>query len=93
MRATWNGAVLAESDGIVEVEGNAYFPPASVNREYLRESAKRTTCSWKGEAGYYDVVVDGEVNPEAAWYYPSPSSAADHIKGHVAFWRGVEVDA
>ncbi len=92
MRATWNGAVLAESDGVVEVEGNAYFPLESVNRELLRDSATRTTCSWKGEASYYDVVVNGEVNSDAAFYYPDPKSAADHVRGHIAFWRGVEVE-
>ncbi len=91
MRAIWNGAVLAESDRTLEVEGNAYFPPESLNREHLRPSEKHTTCGWKGEASYYDVVVNGEENPDAAWYYPDPKEAAAQIRDHVAFWRGVEV--
>ena len=92
MRATWNGAVLAESDETVVVEGNHYFPPESIRREYLRESATHTACPWKGEASYYDVVVDGRVNRDAAWYYPETKEAARHIEGRVAFWRGVRVE-
>jgi len=91
MQATWNGAVIAESDDTRVVENNHYFPAATLRREHLRESAHRTTCPWKGEAHYYDVVVDDETNRNAAWYYPDPKSAAAEIKGHVAFWRGVEV--
>jgi len=91
MRATWNGVVLAESDDTIVVEGNHYFPPESVKREVLQESARRTTCPWKGEARYYDVVVGEARNRNAAWAYPEPKEAAAHIKGHVAFWRGVEV--
>jgi len=91
MKAMWNGAVLAESDDTIVVEGNHYFPPDSINQEYFRESDRHTTCPWKGEACYYDIVVDGEVNKDAAWYYPSPKDAAKHIKGYVAFWRGVGV--
>jgi uncharacterized protein (DUF427 family) len=91
-RATWNGTVLAESDRCVVVEGNQYFPPASVKREHLRPSATHTTCPWKGVASYYDVVVNGEVNRDAAWYYPDPKDAARNIAGHVAFWRGVKVE-
>ncbi|MDT8435775.1 MAG: DUF427 domain-containing protein [Gemmatimonadota bacterium] len=91
MKATWKGAVLAESDATVVVEGNHYFPPDSLRRDHLRASATRTRCPWKGEASYYDVVVDGETNRDAAWYYPEPSAAAEKIKGHVAFWKGVEV--
>jgi len=91
MRATWKGAVLAESDETVVVEGNHYFPPEAVNREYFRESATHTTCPWKGEASYYDVVVGGEVNRDAAWYYPETKEAANEIRGRVAFWRGVTV--
>ena len=91
-KAIWNGAVLAESDRTVEVEGNQYFPPDAVHREHLRESATHTTCPWKGVASYYDVVVDGQVNRDAAWYYPQPKEAARQIGGHVAFWRGVRVE-
>jgi uncharacterized protein (DUF427 family) len=91
MKAVWNDKVLAESDETVVIEGNHYFPPESVNREYLRESDHHTRCPWKGLASYYDLVVDGEINENAAWYYPEPSEAAQEIKDHVAFWRGVEV--
>ncbi len=92
MRAVWQGVVLAESEHTVSLEGNSYFPPSSLRREYFAESATASRCPWKGLAHYYDVVVDGEVNRDAAWYYPEPSPAASQIKGHVAFWRGVEVD-
>ena len=91
-RATWNGAVIAESDRTVEVEGNQYFPIDAVRREHLRDSSTHTNCPWKGVASYYDVVVDGQVNKDAAWYYPTPKDAARQIAGHVAFWRGVRVD-
>lgn len=91
MKAVWNGAVIAESDVTIEVEGNHYFPPDTVKREYLRESDTHTFCPWKGEASYYDVVVDGDVDRDAAWYYPHPSDAAKEISGYIAFWRGVEV--
>ncbi len=91
-RATWNGAVLAESDRCETVEGNRYFPPDSVNRAYLGPSATHTTCPWKGVASYYHVVVSGETNEDAAWYYPEPKEAARRIKDHVAFWRGVRVE-
>jgi len=91
MQAVWNGKVLARSDDTVVVEGNHYFPPDSVDSEFLKQSDTTTRCVWKGDASYYDVVVDGEVNSDAAWYYPDPSSAAQNIKGHVAFWRGVVV--
>ncbi|HUE39545.1 MAG TPA: DUF427 domain-containing protein [Candidatus Binatia bacterium] len=92
-KATWNGAVLAESERCEVVEGNQYFPPDSARREYLRESSYHTTCPWKGVASYYDVVVDGQTNKDAAWYYPEPKPAASNIKGYVAFWRGVKVDS
>jgi uncharacterized protein (DUF427 family) len=92
-KATWNGAVLAESTRCEVVEGNQYFPPDAIRREYFRESATHTTCPWKGEASYFDVVVDGQVNKDAAWYYPQTKPAADNIRGYVAFWRGVKVDA
>ncbi len=92
MKATWKGAVLAQSDDTVVVEGNHYFPADAIRREYFRESSTHTTCPWKGEASYYDVVVGGEVNADAAWYYPEPKDAAKEIKDHVAFWRGVKVE-
>ena len=91
MKAIWKGAVLAESDETVLVEGNRYFPPESVRREYMRESATHTTCSWKGVASYYSIEVGADINQDAAWYYPEPKQAAAQIKDHVAFWRGVEV--
>ena len=91
-RATWNGAVLAESTDTVVVEGNQYFPLADVRADHLRPSDSHTTCHWKGVASYYDVVVDDKVNRDAAWYYPNPSPAAERIKGRVAFWHGVKVD-
>lgn len=91
VRASWNGVVLAESDDTVVVEGNHYFPRASVNHDYLNESETHTRCFWKGIASYYDVVVDGKTNRDAAWYYPTPSKAASQIEDRVAFWRGVEV--
>ena len=92
MKAMWNGEVLAESDDTVVVEGNHYFPADSIRREYFRESATHTTCPWKGEASYYDVVVGGEENPDAAWFYPRAKEAAKNIEGRVAFWRGVKVE-
>ncbi|HEX7238821.1 MAG TPA: DUF427 domain-containing protein [Longimicrobiaceae bacterium] len=91
-RATWNGAVIAESERFEEVEGNVYFPPEAVNREYLRESGTHTTCGWKGEASYYTLEVDGRRNEDAAWFYPDPMPAAAGIRGHVAFWKGVQVE-
>ena len=92
MKATWNGAVLAQSDETVVVEGNHYFPVDSINRSYFQGSDTHTTCPWKGEASYYNVVVDGQVNKDAAWYYPDPKPAAQEIKDRVAFWRGVKVE-
>ena len=91
-RATWNSVILADSDQTEIVEGNHYFPPSSVDRQYLRPSATHSTCPWKGEASYYDVVVNGQVNKDAAWYYPSPKEAARQIAGHIAFWKGVKVE-
>jgi uncharacterized protein (DUF427 family) len=90
--AIWNNAVLAQSDEFESVEGNIYFPPGSLRREYFRPSENHTTCPWKGIASYYDIVVDGQSNENAAWYYPDPKPAANHIKGYVAFWRGVRVE-
>ena len=89
--ATWNGKVIAKSDETIVVEGNHYFPPASVDTDFLRDSTARSVCPWKGAASYYDVVVDGEVNAGAAWYYPDPKPAASEIQDYVAFWRGVQV--
>ena len=91
MKAIWNGNIIAESDQTVVVEDNYYFPPESVNKQLLRESSHRSTCPWKGEAHYYDVVVEGQENKRAAWYYPAPKDAASNIKDHVAFWRGIEI--
>ena len=91
-RATWNSVILADSDQTEIVEGNHYFPPSSVDRQYLRPSATHSTCPWKGEASYYDVMVNGQVNKDAAWYYPSPKEAARQIAGHIAFWKGVKVE-
>jgi uncharacterized protein (DUF427 family) len=90
-RATWNGTVLAESDETVIVEGNHYFPPAALDRRWVVESATVSHCPWKGDASYYSVVVEGEENPDAVWYYPEPYDAAAEIRDYVAFWRGVEV--
>ncbi len=91
-RAIWNGVVLAESDRTVEVEGNQYFPPESLRREHFRDSTTHTTCHWKGVASYYDVTAGGQVNKDAAWYYPDPKPAAANIKGYIAFWKGVRVE-
>jgi len=92
MQAKWHGTVIADSDNTIVVEGNHYFPPESIKREYVRDSNSHTTCPWKGLASYYDVVVNGEVNKDAAWYYPQPKDAAAEIKDHVAFWKGVTVE-
>ncbi len=91
-KATWNGAVLAESDRFETVEGNVYFPPDTLRRELVKESGTHTECGWKGTASYYDVVVDGKVNKDAVWYYPDPKPAAANIKGYFAFWKGVTVE-
>ncbi|WP_158883009.1 DUF427 domain-containing protein [Rhodanobacter sp. L36] len=91
MRAIWHDAVLAESDDTVIVEGNHYFPVASLRREHFRSSDHHTVCPWKGKASYFDVVVGGDVNANAAWYYPQPKEAAMQIRDRVAFWRGVEI--
>ena len=91
MKAIWHDAVLAESDDTIVIEGNHYFPPDSIKREYFKDSSTHTICPWKGEASYYEVAVDGEVNKDAAWYYPDPKDAAKEIKNYVAFWKGVEV--
>lgn len=90
-KAIWNGVVLAESDQTKIVEGNHYFPPQTIHREYFKASSHHTTCPWKGVASYYTLEVNGQKNENAAWYYPTPSAAASQIKDHVAFWRGVQV--
>jgi uncharacterized protein (DUF427 family) len=91
MQAIWNGRVLADSDQTIVVEGNHYFPPASIVSSYFRPSDHHTVCHWKGVASYYDVDVEGRRNPDAAWYYPDPSRAAEKIKDYVGFWHGVQV--
>jgi uncharacterized protein (DUF427 family) len=93
VKATWNGTVIAESDDTVVVENNHYFPADSIDPSLLRDSAKTTVCSWKGTASYKTLVVDGQENPDAAWYYPAPKDAAAQIKERYAFWRGVTVSA
>ncbi len=91
MKAIWNGKVIAESDETEIVEGNHYFPPDSINKEYFEESETQSVCPWKGTASYYSLTVDGERNADAAWFYPDPKDAASQIKNHVAFWKGVEI--
>ena len=91
-KAVWNGAVLAESDETIVLEGNHYFPVEALNTEYFTDSTQRSRCPWKGVASYYDVVVNGDTNRGAAWYYADPKPAASEIDGHVAFWRGVRIE-
>jgi len=91
MKAIWNNQVIAESDVTVVIEGNHYFPINSIKKEYYQESETSSHCPWKGDASYYSLNVDGNENKDAAWYYPAPSELAKGIKGHVAFWKGVEV--
>lgn len=90
-QAVWNGVTIAESDSFEVVEGNVYFPPTAIKREYFHDSETHTTCGWKGEASYFDVVVDDQRNSDAAWYYPTPKDAAKNIQDYVAFWKGVTV--
>jgi uncharacterized protein (DUF427 family) len=91
VKATWNGTVLAESDATEVVEGNHYFPPSAIRREYFKPSDTHSVCPWKGTASYYTVEVDGKQNPDAAWFYPQTKNAAANITGYVAFWKGVKV--
>jgi len=91
MKATWNETIIAESDETVVVEGNHYFPAESLNTEYLQPTETQTVCGWKGTASYYDIVVNGETNPDAAWHYPDAKAEAKNIENYVAFWKGVEV--
>ncbi len=93
MKASWNGVVIAESPDTVVVEGNHYFPESSLNRDYITFSNHKSSCPWKGQASYYSLMVNGEMNTDAAWYYPDPKPEADMIKGRVAFWKGVKVEA
>lgn len=92
MKAIWNDKIIAESDQTINIEGNPYFPPDSIKAEFFKDSNTTTECHWKGTASYYDVVVDGESNKDAAWYYPEPSTLANNIKNYVAFWKGVKVE-
>jgi uncharacterized protein (DUF427 family) len=91
-KAMWDGAVLAESDATVEIEGNQYFPPDAIRREHFKASDAHSVCPWKGTASYYDVEVNGKRNAGAAWFYPQPKDAAKQIKGYVAFWKGVKIE-
>ena len=91
MKAIWNGKILAESNKTIVVENNHYFPPSAINRDFFKQSQTHPTCPWKGEASYYDLVVDEEINKDAAWYYPETSELARNIKGYIAFWKGVEI--
>lgn len=93
MKATWNGVTIAESDDTVVIEGNHYFPRDAIRQEYFKNSDTHTTCPWKGEASYFNVVVNGETNKDAAWYYPHPKPAAQEIQDRVAFWKGVKVES
>jgi uncharacterized protein (DUF427 family) len=91
MKAIWNGVVIAQSDDIVTLEGNHYFPEASLQRQHTTFSNHRTGCAWKGQAHYLSLLVNGEMNPDAVWFYPEPTEAASEIKGRVAFWKGVQI--
>ena len=91
-KAVWNGQTLAESETFETVEGNVYFPEETVKREFFKASSTTSSCPWKGQARYYTIIVDGQDNPDAAWYYPDPKAAAARIKDHVAFWKGVRVE-
>ena len=92
MKAIWNNTVIAESDATKVIEGNHYFPPESINKEYFIPSTSHTTCPWKGVASYYSLEVDGATNADAAWYYPEASAMAKEIEGYVAFWKGVAIE-
>jgi uncharacterized protein (DUF427 family) len=91
MKAIWNGKVIAESDNVETVEGNSYFPPESIRRELFKPTETKTVCPWKGTANYYSIELDGQTNTDAAWTYPEPKAAAENIRNHFAFWRGVEI--
>jgi len=91
MKAIWNGKIIAQSKDTIIIESNHYFPQDSVNKEYLESSKTHTTCPWKGEASYFSIVVDGKINKDAAWFYPTPKLAAKPIQNYIAFWKGVEI--
>ena len=93
MKATWNGATIAQSDDTVVVEGNHYFPESAQDRQYVTFSNHKTTCAWKGQASYYSLLVQGELNPDSVWYYADPKPEAEMVRGRVAFWKGVKVEA
>lgn len=92
MKAIWNSQIIAESDNTVQIEGNHYFPMDSIKKEFYESSNTKTTCHWKGEASYYSLNVNGQINKDAAWYYPNPKAMASGIKSHVAFWKGVKIE-
>ena len=92
MKAIWKDAILAESKSTVEIEGNHYFPPESINRQFFRDSSTHTRCGWKGTASYYTIEIGDELNQDSAWYYPEPLDKARHIKNYVAFWKGIKVE-
>ena len=92
MKATWNGVVIAESDDLVVLEGNQDFPESARNRDYVTFSNHKTSCQWKGQASYYSLIVEGELNPDAVWYYADPKPEAEMVKGRVAFWKGVKIE-
>ena len=92
-KAIWNGTVIAESNETVIIEGNHYFPPDAINKEFFKNSTTHTNCHWKGLASYYNIEVKGQTNNNGAWYYPNPLPAASEITGYIAFWRGVKVEA
>jgi uncharacterized protein (DUF427 family) len=92
MKAIWNGVTIAQSDDMVVVEGNQYFPMSSMNREYVTFSNHKTTCPWKGQASYVSLLVDGELNTDAGWYYADPKHAAEEVRDRVAFWKGVKIE-
>ena len=93
MQASWNGQIIAQSDDIVTVEGNAYFPIACLRQDVIRPSAQTSVCPWKGTANYYSLEVEGKTNPDAVWYYQDPKQAAENIRGRVAFWKGVTISS
>ena len=91
MKAIWNNEILADSDRTIEIEGNQYFPPDSINPEFFKPSAATTICGWKGTANYYDIVAGGATNKDAAWFYPQAKDEAKEIENYVAFWKGIEI--
>ena len=93
MQASWNGQIIAESEDIVMVEGNAYFPATSLRQDVIRPSGQTSVCPWKGTANYYSLEIDGKINADAVWYYQDPRQAAENIKGRVAFWKGVKISS